>query len=108
MGMTKSSHEMTPDALTDPVMTASVPVAHPDFQFVVLCPSSPEAKEQTAPVQGSDQCRLWGEGGIVSRLQMMGLFKAAHSPKFLWAPPVDNVRIPLLGRFGQRREPRRA
>ena len=23
--------------------------------------------------------------------------------KFLWAPLVDNVRIPVLGRFGQRR-----
>jgi hypothetical protein len=62
--MTKSSREMTPDGLTDPVMMiASVTVAHPDFQFVGLCSYSPEAKEKTAPVQGSDRYRLWGERG---------------------------------------------
>jgi PAT family beta-lactamase induction signal transducer AmpG len=27
----------------------------------------------------------------------------AYNLKFLWAPVVDNVRLPLLGRFGQRR-----
>src|SRR5262249_28674307 len=27
----------------------------------------------------------------------------AYNLKFLWAPLVDNVRLPLLGRFGQRR-----
>src|SRR4029078_4495502 len=27
----------------------------------------------------------------------------AFTFKFLWAPMVDNVRLPLLGRFGQRR-----
>src|SRR5258707_9611785 len=27
----------------------------------------------------------------------------AYNFKFLWAPIVDNVRLPLIGRFGQRR-----
>src|SRR5260221_1179051 len=27
----------------------------------------------------------------------------AYNFKFLWAPMVDNVRLPLIGRFGQRR-----
>ena len=27
----------------------------------------------------------------------------AYNFKFLWAPMVDNVRLPLLGRWGQRR-----
>src|SRR5262245_65562307 len=27
----------------------------------------------------------------------------AYNFKFLWAPIVDNVRLPVLGRFGQRR-----
>src|SRR5262245_30071176 len=27
----------------------------------------------------------------------------AYNLKFLWAPLIDNVRLPLIGRFGQRR-----
>ena len=27
----------------------------------------------------------------------------AYNFKFLWAPVVDNVRLPVIGRFGQRR-----
>jgi PAT family beta-lactamase induction signal transducer AmpG len=34
---------------------------------------------------------------------MFALTFLAYNFKFLWAPPVDNVRIPVLGRFGQRR-----
>ena len=34
---------------------------------------------------------------------MFALTFLAYNFKFLWAPLVDNVRIPLLGRFGQRR-----
>ena len=38
-----------------------------------------------------------------SAVTMFALAFLAYNFKFLWAPIVDNVRIPLLGRFGQRR-----
>jgi MFS transporter, PAT family, beta-lactamase induction signal transducer AmpG len=38
-----------------------------------------------------------------SAVTMFALTFLAYNFKFLWAPPVDNLRIPLLGRFGQRR-----
>jgi MFS transporter, PAT family, beta-lactamase induction signal transducer AmpG len=50
---------------------------------------------------------------LTTRLAQFGIRKSAvttfalvflaYNFKFLWAPLVDNVRIPLLGRFGQRR-----
>lgn len=44
------------------------------------------------------------EGGV--SLEVIGLISYAtltYSLKFLWAPAVDRLRLPLLGRFGQRR-----
>jgi MFS transporter, PAT family, beta-lactamase induction signal transducer AmpG len=38
-----------------------------------------------------------------SAVTMFALAFLAYNFKFIWAPLVDNVRIPLLGRFGQRR-----
>src|SRR6185369_13955226 len=38
-----------------------------------------------------------------STVTMFALAFLAYNLKFLWAPLVDNLRIPLLGRFGQRR-----
>ena len=38
-----------------------------------------------------------------SAVTLFALTFLAYNFKFLWAPLVDNVRIPLLGRFGQRR-----
>jgi len=38
-----------------------------------------------------------------SAVTMFALVFLAYNFKFLWAPLVDNVRLPLLGRFGQRR-----
>src|SRR5512138_2151287 len=50
---------------------------------------------------------------LTTRLAQYGINKSAvtafaltilaYNLKFLWAPVVDNVRLPLLGRFGQRR-----
>jgi PAT family beta-lactamase induction signal transducer AmpG len=50
---------------------------------------------------------------LTTRLAQHGITKAAvtafaltflaYNFKFLWAPIVDNVRLPLIGRFGQRR-----
>ena len=50
---------------------------------------------------------------LTTRLAQQGISKVAvtavaltilaYNFKFLWAPLVDNVRLPLLGRFGQRR-----
>lgn len=50
---------------------------------------------------------------LTTRLAQQGISKAsvtafaltflAYNFKFLWAPVVDNVRLPLLGRWGQRR-----
>ncbi|HUG79178.1 MAG TPA: MFS transporter, partial [Burkholderiales bacterium] len=50
---------------------------------------------------------------LTTRLAQHGITKAAvtafaltflaYNFKFLWAPLVDNVRLPLIGRFGQRR-----
>jgi MFS transporter, PAT family, beta-lactamase induction signal transducer AmpG len=50
---------------------------------------------------------------LTTRLAQYGIKKSAvtafaltflaYNFKFLWAPPVDNTRIPVLGRFGQRR-----
>ena len=47
--------------------------------------------------------RLAQYGITKSAVTTFALVFLAYNFKFLWAPPVDNVRIPLLGRFGQRR-----
>ena len=47
--------------------------------------------------------RLAQYGITKSAVTMFALAFLAYNFKFLWAPLVDNVRIPLLGRFGQRR-----
>jgi PAT family beta-lactamase induction signal transducer AmpG len=55
---------------------------------------------------------LWGsamtawlkEAGLTrSAIGVFGTVAAAYSVHFLWAPFVDRVRFPVLGRFGQRR-----
>lgn len=44
------------------------------------------------------------EGGIVLKdITMIASAGLAYSFKFLWAPLVDRLRLPLLGRLGQRR-----
>jgi PAT family beta-lactamase induction signal transducer AmpG len=47
--------------------------------------------------------RLAQDGIKKSAVTMFTLTFLAYNFKFLWAPLVDNVRIPLLGRVGQRR-----
>ena len=47
--------------------------------------------------------RLAQYGIQKSAVTMFALTFLAYNFKFLWAPLVDTVRIPLLGRFGQRR-----
>ena len=47
--------------------------------------------------------RLAQHGISKSAVTAFALTFLAYNFKFLWAPMVDNVRLPLLGRFGQRR-----
>ena len=47
--------------------------------------------------------RLAQYGIKKSAVTMFALTFLAYNFKFLWAPLVDTARIPLLGRFGQRR-----
>ena len=47
--------------------------------------------------------RLAQYGMQKSAVTMFALTFLAYNFKFLWAPLVDNARIPLVGRFGQRR-----
>jgi PAT family beta-lactamase induction signal transducer AmpG len=47
--------------------------------------------------------RLAQQGISKSAVTAFALTFLAYNFKFLWAPLVDNVRLPLLGRFGQRR-----
>lgn len=47
--------------------------------------------------------RLAQYGITKSAVTAFGLTILAYNFKFLWAPLVDNVRLPLIGRFGQRR-----
>jgi PAT family beta-lactamase induction signal transducer AmpG len=47
--------------------------------------------------------RLAQHGISKSAVTAFALTFLAYNFKFLWAPIVDNVRLPLLGRFGQRR-----
>jgi len=47
--------------------------------------------------------RLAQHGITKSAVTAFALTFLAYNFKFLWAPIVDNVRLPLLGRFGQRR-----
>jgi PAT family beta-lactamase induction signal transducer AmpG len=47
--------------------------------------------------------RLAQYGIQKSAVTMFALTFLAYNFKFLWAPLVDSVRIPLVGRFGQRR-----
>src|SRR5258708_27484126 len=47
--------------------------------------------------------RLAQQGIDKSAVTAFALTFLAYNFKFLWAPIVDNVRLPLIGRFGQRR-----
>ncbi|MDB5903684.1 MAG: major facilitator superfamily 1 [Betaproteobacteria bacterium] len=47
--------------------------------------------------------RLAQHGITKSAVTAFALTFLAYNLKFLWAPLVDNVRLPLIGRFGQRR-----
>src|SRR5688572_25628173 len=47
--------------------------------------------------------RLAQHGTSKSAVTAFALTFLAYNFKFLWAPMVDNVRLPLIGRFGQRR-----
>jgi PAT family beta-lactamase induction signal transducer AmpG len=47
--------------------------------------------------------RLAQHGVTKSAVTAFALTFLAYNLKFLWAPLVDNVRLPLIGRFGQRR-----
>src|SRR5436853_7488877 len=46
--------------------------------------------------------RLAQHGITKSAVTAFALTFLAYNFKFLWAPMVDNVRLPLIGRFGQR------
>ncbi|HKX38929.1 MAG TPA: MFS transporter, partial [Burkholderiales bacterium] len=47
--------------------------------------------------------RLAQHGITKSAVTAFALTFLAYNLKFLWAPVVDHVRLPLIGRFGQRR-----
>src|SRR5947207_13652594 len=47
--------------------------------------------------------RLAQHGITVSAVTAFALTFLAYNFRFLWAPIVDNVRLPIIGRFGQRR-----
>src|SRR5688500_18310241 len=47
--------------------------------------------------------RLAQHGITKSAVTAFALTFLAYNFKFLWAPLVDNVRLPLIGRWGQRR-----
>ena len=47
--------------------------------------------------------RLAQHGITKSAVTAFALTFLAYNFKFLWAPMVDNVRLPLIGRYGQRR-----
>jgi PAT family beta-lactamase induction signal transducer AmpG len=47
--------------------------------------------------------RLAQQGITKSAVTAFALTFLAYNFKFLWAPVVDNVRLPVIGRFGQRR-----
>src|SRR3954449_5730030 len=47
--------------------------------------------------------RLAQHGISKSTVTAFALTFLAYNFKFLWAPLVDHVRLPLIGRFGQRR-----
>jgi PAT family beta-lactamase induction signal transducer AmpG len=47
--------------------------------------------------------RLAQHGVTKTAVTAFALTFLAYNVKFLWAPIVDNVRLPLIGRFGQRR-----
>src|SRR5256885_1463061 len=47
--------------------------------------------------------RLAQHGITKSAVTAFALTFLAYNFKFLWAPIVDNVRLPVIGRFGQRR-----
>jgi PAT family beta-lactamase induction signal transducer AmpG len=47
--------------------------------------------------------RLAQQGFTRSAVTAFTLTFLAYNVKFLWAPIIDNVRLPIIGRFGQRR-----
>jgi MFS transporter, PAT family, beta-lactamase induction signal transducer AmpG len=47
--------------------------------------------------------RLAQQGFTRSAVTAFALTFLAYNFKFLWAPIIDHVRLPILGRFGQRR-----
>ena len=48
--------------------------------------------------------RLAQHGITKSAVTAFALTFLAYNLKFLWAPLVDHVRLPLIGRYGQRLE----
>src|SRR5690348_14561760 len=53
---------------------------------------------------GATLTTLLAQHGITkSAVTAFALTFLAYNFKFLWAPIVDNVRLPVIGRFGQRR-----
>jgi MFS transporter, PAT family, beta-lactamase induction signal transducer AmpG len=54
-------------------------------------------------IGGTLTTRLAQHGVTKSAATAFALTFLAYNFKFLWAPMVDNVRLPFLGRFGQRR-----
>src|SRR5437016_1415142 len=47
--------------------------------------------------------RLAQHGITKTAVTAFALTFLAYNLKFLWAPVVDNVQLPIIGRFGQRR-----
>src|SRR5512145_281070 len=47
--------------------------------------------------------RLAQHGITKSAVTAFALTFLAYNLKFLWAPLIDHVRLPLIGRYGQRR-----
>src|SRR5216684_3585801 len=47
--------------------------------------------------------RLAQHGITKSTVTAFALTILAYNLKFIWAPIVDNMRLPVIGRFGQRR-----
>src|SRR5918911_208898 len=47
--------------------------------------------------------RLAQQGITKSAVTAFALTFLAYNFKFLWAPLIDHVRLPVIGRFGQRR-----
>src|SRR5262245_47823719 len=91
--------------MSTPLFTRSADAARPYFERAPLAALALGVSSgfTFAMIGATLTTRLAQHGINKSAVTAFALTFLAYNFKFLWAPIVDNVRLPGIGRFGQRR-----